>query len=432
MSATLIIVICIFSVLTLSILFFPSVRVGKVKMGTYWLVALFGAILLLTVGLAPVGKVSESLTANTEINPLKILALFLSMTFLSVFLDEAGLFKFLAGKAVKFAKGGLFSLFTVFYLLTAALTVFTSNDIVILTLTPFICFFCKNLKADPVPFLVGEFTAANTWSMALIIGNPTNVYLATSAGIGFFEYFTVMILPTLAAGVAEFGIVSLLFFRPLKNPVQPIIENTAVENKTDVAIGSVHLTVCLILLVLSDFIGISMWLVSAVCALSLLLCSVVARIVKKGEWKGLFRAIKRLPWQLIPFVISMFVIVVAIEYQGISEHIANFLGGDHAIWTYGASSFIASNLINNIPMSMLFSSVATGSGSAYLKAIYASVIGSNVGAFLTPIGALAGIMFSSITEKNGVGYGFGKFVRYGAIVSVPTLLAALSVLSLTV
>ena len=88
MSATLIIVICVFSVLTLSILFFPSVKVGKVKMGTYWLVALFGAILLLTVGLAPVGKVSESLTANTEINPLKILALFLSMTFLSVFLDK--------------------------------------------------------------------------------------------------------------------------------------------------------------------------------------------------------------------------------------------------------------------------------------------------------------------------------------------------------
>ncbi|MBP5686975.1 MAG: hypothetical protein J6W87_04245, partial [Clostridia bacterium] len=142
MSATLIIVICVFSVLTLSILFFPSVRAGKVRLGTYWLVALFGAVLLLTVGLAPVGKVSESLTADTEINPLKILTLFFSMTFLSVFLDEAGLFKFLAQRAVRFAKGGLFSLFTVFYLLTAALTVFTSNDIVILTLTPFICFFC--------------------------------------------------------------------------------------------------------------------------------------------------------------------------------------------------------------------------------------------------------------------------------------------------
>lgn len=433
MLATSIIVICTFLVLTSSILFFPSVRIGGVRTGSYWLVALIGAILLLVFGSVPFENVIESLTVDTEINPLKILTLFFSMTFLSVFLDEAGLFKFLAVKSVRLAKGGLFSLFTIFYLLTAVLTVFTSNDIVILTLTPFICFFCKNLKADPVPFLVGEFAAANTWSMALIIGNPTNVYLATSAGIGFFEYFSVMILPTLAAGVVEFGIVSLLFYRSLKKPVQPIIEDTAVENKTDVAIGSVHLVVCLILLVLSDFIGISMWLASAVCALSLLFFAVALRILKKGEWKNLSGAIGRLPWQLIPFVISMFVIVVAIEYQGISEHIAKFFGGDHAIWTYGASSFVASNLINNIPMSMLYSSVATGlMGRAYLKAIYASIIGSNVGAFLTPIGALAGIMFSSITQKNGVKYGFKEFVKYGAIVSIPTLLAALSVLSLTV
>ena len=433
MLATSIVVICVFLILTLSILFFPYVRIGKIKVGSYWIVALIGAALLLTIGSAPFETVTESLTANTEINPLKILTLFFSMTFLSVFLDEAGLFKFLAEKSVRLAKGGLYSLFTVFYLLAAALTVFTSNDIVILTLTPFICFFCKNLKADPVPFLVGEFAAANTWSMALIIGNPTNVYLATTVGIGFFDYFTVMILPTIAAGAVEFGIVSLLFFRSLKKPVQPVYEDIAVENKTDVSIGSLHLVICLLLLVFSDLIGIPMWIASAVCAVSLLLFAVAVRLFKKGEWKDLSRAIARLPWQLIPFIISMFVIVVAIEYRGISGMIGEFLGAGDSIWTYGASSFVASNLINNIPMSMLYSSVAAGlSGSAYSKAIYSSIVGSNIGAFLTPIGALAGIMFSSITQKNGVDYGFKEFVKYGAIVSIPTLFTALAVLQFTV
>jgi site-specific DNA-cytosine methylase len=32
------------------------------------------------------------------------------------------------------------------YLMVAVLTIFTSNDIVILTFTPFICYFCKNAK----------------------------------------------------------------------------------------------------------------------------------------------------------------------------------------------------------------------------------------------------------------------------------------------
>ena len=58
-----------------------------------------------------------------------------------------------------------------------------------------------------MPYLVGEFVAANTWSMMLVIGNPTNIYLASACGIEFGEYVSVMWLPTLLAGlVALFGL----------------------------------------------------------------------------------------------------------------------------------------------------------------------------------------------------------------------------------
>ena len=59
------------------------------------------------------------------------------------------------------------------------------------------------------------------------------------------------------------------------------------------------------------------------------------------------------------------------------------------------------------------------------QAIYSTVIGSNVGAFLTPIGALAGIMFTDLINKQNVKYSFVSFVKYGVIISVPTLLVAL-------
>jgi len=49
----------------------------------------------------------------------------------------------------------------------------------------------------------------------------------------------------------------------------------------------------------------------------------------------------------------------------------------------------AANLINNMPMGVLFFSLLAGSGD--LTAIYATVIDSNIGAYLTPIGTLAGI-----------------------------------------
>ena len=46
----------------------------------------------------------------------------------------------------------------------------TSNDVVILTLTPVIYHFSKATGIDPAPLLFLEFFTANVWSMALLIG----------------------------------------------------------------------------------------------------------------------------------------------------------------------------------------------------------------------------------------------------------------------
>jgi len=416
--------------LTASVLFFPSIRIGRARVGLYWIIALFGAAILLICGLVSPSEVLNGLTADTEINPLKILALFLSMTFLSVFLDEVGFFRYLAGKAIERARSNQILLFLIIYFLTAILTVFTSNDVVILTLTPFICFFCKSAKINPVPYLVGEFAAANTWSMMLIIGNPTNIYLATSANITFTEYFKVMALPTLAAGIAEFLLILLVFYKKLKKPLDPQPIIATIESKADLIVGLIHMAVCLVFLVISEYIGVPMWLVAAICALSLLLCIVAVRLITRTKWNYVTDSVKRVPWQLIPFILSMSVIVISLNVQGISGKIGELLGDTAPIWTYGGASFIIANLINNIPMSILFSSLPLHlANGAYLKAVYASIIGSNIGAFLTPIGALAGIMFTGLTEKYQVKYGFREFIKYGAIISVPTIATALAVLS---
>ena len=203
----------------LSILFFPKVHLGKLRADSYWLITLTGALLVLATGTAKIGDVARELTSNTPINPLKILVLFISMTVLSVFLDEVGFFAFLAAKALRIARSSQIALFVSLYVTVSVLTVFTSNDIIILTFTPFICYFAKNAGISPVPYLFAEFIAANTWSMALIIGNPTNIYLATAGGIGFGEYVKLMILPTVAAGIVSFGVLFLIFRKKLSEKI---------------------------------------------------------------------------------------------------------------------------------------------------------------------------------------------------------------------
>ena len=429
MIATLIIACVTFVALLSTLLFLPNFKIGKLKIGTYWIVALFGAAALIICLLLPLEEVWEGLTRNDSINPLKLLVLFFSMTFLSIFLDEVGLFRFLANRAASVAKTSQFSLFFLLYFLTAVLTMFTSNDVVILTLTPFIIFFCKDSKINPIPYLVAEFVAANTWSMMFIIGNPTNIYLATSANITFLDYFLVMAVPTITAGLTELLILFLLFIKPLKQKIEVVEDEFVIESKIDLFVGIAHLGICLIFLIISNYIGIEMWLVSAIAAISLLLFIFIMRIVTGKNWKYLGKSLLRLPWQLIPFVISMFIIVIALNYQGISSEIGKLLGTEYTTWTYGVSSFLVANLINNIPMSILYSTIPNGlTDSSYYSAIYATIVGSNIGAFLTPIGALAGIMFTGLLEQAEVKFSFQRFALYGLIVAIPTLAATLAML----
>ena len=427
MIPTLVISLITFILITLSILLFPEIRIKKIRLGTYWIIALVGAIILLSFSFAPVQEVFNQLTNNTSVNPLKIITLFFSMTFLSIFLDEVGLFKYLANVATRRANNNQFILFVILYFLVAVLTIFTSNDIVILTFTPFICFFCKSSKINPIPYLVAEFTAANTWSLMFIIGNPTNIYLATSIGLNFFSYFKVMAIPTIAAGLVEFGLLLLIFHKKLKEPLQINHEEVHIDNKIALAIGLIHLFICLVFLIICSYINVEMWIISLSAAGSLLLSALLMCLFTKRDWNYIGGSFKKLPYQLIPFFLSMFIIVVALNYQGISQKIAEALGTSNVIWTYGYSSFFASNLVNNIPMSILYSNLCINN-----EAVYASIVGSNIGAFLTPTGALAGIMFTHLVNEHDTKYTFIDFVKYGVVISIPVITISLLMLTFTV
>ena len=65
-------------------------------------------------------------------------------------------------------------------------------------------------------------------------------------------------------------------------------------------------------------------------------------------------------------------------------------------------------------------------------AAFGAIVGSNIGAFITPVGALAGIMWMSLLKRYDVSFSFEKFMRYGAMTAIPTILAALAVISLII
>ena len=405
------------------IVFKPYIQIKRVHVGTYWLVALVGAIILMAAKLVPINEVGQALVANTEINPIKILVIFITLTLISVFLDEIGFFSYVANLALKRAKGSQFKLFIALYLLASILTVFTSNDIIILTFTPFICMFCKRANINPIPYLVAEFVAANTWSMFLIIGNPTNIYLATSLNVSFFEYLKHMALPTLGAGITSFLVLVAIFYRKLKTPIENVVvQDVKIMDKYMLIIGLTHLVLCIIGLSICAYVNIEMWIISLSAAISLFVCEGVYIAITKKKFAPLERTIVRAPLELIPFVLSMFVIVLALKYQGVTTKIYEGLITSQDGLVYGLTSALFANILNNIPMSVLFSSILQEGAS--FKAVFGAIIGSNIGAILTPVGALAGIMWSNILKRSDIKYSYLDFMKYGFIIGIPTLIVA--------
>ena len=406
-------------------IFIPSIRLGKLKLNLYWVISLIEAIIVLIFALN-IKDWWNSLTKSDGINPIQILILFISMSLISIFLDELGFFAHLANFTLKRIKSSQTKLFIVLYIFVSLLTMFTSNDIIILTLTPFILFFCKHAKISPIPYLVSEFIAANTWSMIFIIGNPTNIYLASSFNITFIDYFKVMLVPTLLTGLIEFLILFLLFHHKLKDPLQPSEVELKKENIPLTVIGLTVLGICTIFLVISGYFSIPMYLISAISLGILVVLALIYFAIEKKKPKELFTTFKRGPYEIIPFVVGMFTLVLALEQNGVTKSIAEFLGGG-STFVYGYSSALFANLMNNIPMSVLYSSICQFvPASNRLGAIYSSIIGSNLGAFISPLGALAGIMWLSILKKHEIKFSYLDFLKFGLIVGIPSLAIALS------
>lgn len=420
---------CLFMILAL--LFFPKIRFFGRSLSSYWVVALTGALLLLLFGCIGVESVLSAFLSDSAVNPLKILVLFISMTLLSVFLDEMGLFRYLAYRTLRRAGSDQGKLFLLLYAVVSILTVFTSNDVIVLSFTPFICYFAAAARIDPLPYLAAEFVAANTWSMMLEIGNPTNIYLAESFGVSFLSYVGVMAIPTLVAGAVSLLCLWLLFRRRLSAPLVCEPSPVTLPDKPSLFIGLFFLLGCTLLLAFGSYVGVEMWLVALLSLLGLCLSILLLSILRHRRPASLGILLRRAPWELVPFLLSMFVMVLSLSESGTTDKLASLLTFENKTLHFGILSFLAANLMNNIPMSVFFSSLLGGVAKEGLQgALYATVIGSNLGAFFTPIGALAGIMFGSILAKNGLRFGYRGFLKIGFAVAVPTLFASLFALQL--
>jgi arsenical pump membrane protein len=409
----------------------------RIMIEGYYVGPLIGPVLLFISGLVKPQALIMLFSDTGNINPFGILVLFFSMVFISIYLDHVGLIEYCARLALKVSGDSGTLLFLSFYFMVSMLTIFTSNDIIILTVTPFIYYFTKHAGVNPKPYLIAEFFAANTWSMMLYIGNPTDIFVSNAYNIQFFEYLKWMFLPTVAGGILNLLLLYFIFRKEINRKILPqklINPIEAINDRAGARVGLAIMVICLIGLSLAPYLGIKMWVVSLACA-AILLAVIAARSAYSGD-KTLALLAKKMPWSVILFILSFFISVDALESYGITDAAGQLIhaaAGNSPVahtFLYGFLSVIFSNVLNNIPMSVAFTAIMkTLSGMSLFAAALATIIGSNLGANITPIGALAGIMWMSILEQKNCRVTFLEFVKYGLLTTILVLVVTLGVLA---
>lgn len=104
MLTSIIISIITIIALIISIIFIPSMKIKKVEFQTFWIVAIVGALLIILTKCITVEDAISTIIDKKGINPIEILILFISMSILSITLDEAGFFKTCAYYATNISK----------------------------------------------------------------------------------------------------------------------------------------------------------------------------------------------------------------------------------------------------------------------------------------------------------------------------------------
>jgi hypothetical protein len=157
-----------------------------------------------------------------------------------------------------------------------------------MTLTPIVIYACEYMRADPTPFLLAEFMAANVWSAGLYISNATNIIIAESERITFTVFAKWCGLPTIVAGVSLYCLLVLWFRKRITSgAIDPDADTDAslLKNPRSAAVGTAILLATIVMLIVFSFVSVPTYIATLTCALAMLLKDIIVdlALLRRGR-----------------------------------------------------------------------------------------------------------------------------------------------------
>lgn len=402
--------------------------------------ALLGAAAMLATGVIPWQRLPDlwSLVWDPTFT-------FLGLIIISLVLEQAGSFRWAALHMARHGAGSGPRLFVLLVLLGAAVAALLANDGAVLILTPIVLALLFEIGLGPVAALVYVVAigfVADTTSLPLITSNLTNILSARYFGLPYDRYALVMVPVDLVALAATLGVLWLGFRRQLVPRYETghlPAPRTAVRDTLVFKAGFAVLALAFAAYFLTARLRLPISLITGIAALALLGAGMRPAGGTEARAVSLKKVMRDTPWQIVAFSLGMYVVVYGLRNAGLVDYYAgavNWLAGHGLLAaTLGVGSLTAllSAVANNLP-AVLIGSLGIHQAAPLTPlvreaAIYANIVGSDLGPKLTPIGSLATLLWLHLLARRGEHISWGRYLKWGFMLTPPVLLATLAALA---
>ncbi|KAF8964242.1 hypothetical protein BDZ97DRAFT_1660641 [Flammula alnicola] len=209
-------------------------------------------------------QIRDGIVGTDSIKPYNILILFISLAYMAITLDVSGILQAAAFWVSNKGGNNGRKLYLYFYLLLTCISMVVGNDPVILSGTAFLVYYTAATNLEPMAWLISEFAAANTASMVLFVGNPTNVVICEGFRINNAAFTAYTILPFLACSIAAYAALAFQFRSPRHVPAKlnatgKLNVREVLRDPVGACFGGALLATCLIVVIVVSFFHIDVW-----------------------------------------------------------------------------------------------------------------------------------------------------------------------------
>ncbi|MDD9269398.1 SLC13 family permease [Paenibacillus sp. GCM10023248] len=378
------------------------------------IIAMLGGVLMVVLGIVNQEEALHHIDFNT-------LGLLIGMMIIVSITAETGLFKYIALLSAKKAKGDPVRIMVALVLITAVGSAFLDNVTTVLLMVPVTFSITRQLRVNPVPYLITQILASNIGGTATLIGDPPNIMIGSAVKELTFMAFIYNLTPIVVVIMACMLPLFVLLFRKqiqttpeLRRGILELDEKEVITNKP-LLLKSVSV---LALTIVGFFLHQMLHLESATVALT----GAFILLLLTGE-HAMENAFTKVEWTTIFFFVGLFVLVSGLVETGVitrlAAHAIELTGGDPVatsmliLWL----SAIASAFLDNIPFVATMIPMIQEMGNMGVDNLeplwWSLALGACLGGNGTLIGASANLIVAGLSGKEGHPIKFVTFMKYG-------------------